>query len=391
MDKRRKHINKDELLQQDFEKYLKGELSHTEQHRIEKILLESDFENEAMQGFSGVEMEEAAKDMEVLREQLQRKTRRKKKNMVWIRRIAATVLLLALFSFALYYMLESKQKEELISLGEKAIPEGKGKGSAVPFKMQEEPSEVIKDVVIADASAPENEKVKEDESGDSSLDGKFDVEAAKKPAVIDEKQPMARINIKREYHLEAIDDNEEDLLSIKQDALSGAENEEDQSAARSTIAEEFAGRKETDANVRSKRVSETRPVSESNIALSPEISKSEYSGNTGDILVGNNKKTPLPVGGKNAFKEYLKESIHYPADKIDEGKKGTVVVGFTVSTSAKIKNLHIEKSMGDIFDREAVRLILEGPTWKPAVENGVAVEKEVRVRIRFSPPLKDQN
>ena len=48
--------------------------------------------------------------------------------------------------------------------------------------------------------------------------------------------------------------------------------------------------------------------------------------------------------------------------------------------------MEVVKSLGEDFDKEAMRLVNEGPDWEPAMENDSVVEKEVTVKIRFRPP-----
>ena len=59
---------------------------------------------------------------------------------------------------------------------------------------------------------------------------------------------------------------------------------------------------------------------------------------------------------------------------------------FVVTPNGQISRLEVLKSLGEDFDREAIRLLKEGPVWEPAVENGSNVEKEVTIKIRFRPP-----
>jgi TonB family protein len=94
---------------------------------------------------------------------------------------------------------------------------------------------------------------------------------------------------------------------------------------------------------------------------------------------------PKPNGGEKIFKEYIKENIRYPesgkADKI----RGTVVLNFKVDIQGQIIEIDIEKSLGEVFDQEAIRLLREGPEWEPARENASAVAGKATVKIRFRP------
>ena len=95
---------------------------------------------------------------------------------------------------------------------------------------------------------------------------------------------------------------------------------------------------------------------------------------------------PQPVGGQGKFKEYIHENLKYPDAGLKEQVKGTVKLKFAVSKNGKISNIEILKSLGEDFDREAIRLVNEGPAWVPAIEHDSTTVKEVTLKIRFRPP-----
>ncbi len=91
---------------------------------------------------------------------------------------------------------------------------------------------------------------------------------------------------------------------------------------------------------------------------------------------------PEPENGKKNFDDYIEKNIRRP-DILKEGDKAIVVLSFIVRISGIPDSIHIVRSQGDAFSKEAIRLIKEGPNWKPATENGKAIEEEARVRIVF--------
>ena len=95
---------------------------------------------------------------------------------------------------------------------------------------------------------------------------------------------------------------------------------------------------------------------------------------------------PKPDGSKGKWKDYIKENIRYPSSGMAEKIKGTVKLRFTVNRDGSITNMEVLKSLGDEFDKEAIRLVNEGPKWEPAKLNDEIVKREVRVKIRFRPP-----
>ncbi|WP_114780687.1 energy transducer TonB [Botryobacter ruber] len=92
-----------------------------------------------------------------------------------------------------------------------------------------------------------------------------------------------------------------------------------------------------------------------------------------------------PVTGMKAYNQYIEKNRRTPAAATSEKISGRVVVGFTVTAKGTLENIRILKSLHPAADAEALRLVKEGPPWKPAVKNGKTVPQEVKMRIRFKP------
>lgn len=90
-----------------------------------------------------------------------------------------------------------------------------------------------------------------------------------------------------------------------------------------------------------------------------------------------------PRGGNKAFKNYIKNSLRYPDAARENEIEGTVVLQLTIDIDGSISNIDIKKSLGYGCDEEAVRLIVEGPTWSAARKDGNRVEDKVRVKVKF--------
>lgn len=89
------------------------------------------------------------------------------------------------------------------------------------------------------------------------------------------------------------------------------------------------------------------------------------------------KVAPMPASGMRKYKVYLRENSRpVPVS-------GKVKVAFTVATNGKPQQIRVVKSLCPACDAEAIRLVQEGPRWKPGQENGQPVEREVRLSIKF--------
>jgi TonB family protein len=96
-----------------------------------------------------------------------------------------------------------------------------------------------------------------------------------------------------------------------------------------------------------------------------------------------NKYTPPhPVNGRADFDKYIRDNLRRP-DTTTAGQRVVVVLNFNINAKGKIDSIRIIRSPGRNFSDEAIRLIKEGPAWKPAEENGNAISDEVRIRIVF--------
>lgn len=91
-----------------------------------------------------------------------------------------------------------------------------------------------------------------------------------------------------------------------------------------------------------------------------------------------------PESGFQTFNRYLKDNIRYPEVHKGSKIKGRVTVLFNVEPDGRITQLRIDRGMGEEFDKEALRLIQDGPDWEPATdEKGDPIVSEMKVRIRF--------
>jgi len=91
---------------------------------------------------------------------------------------------------------------------------------------------------------------------------------------------------------------------------------------------------------------------------------------------------PAPVTGRKEFNKYISENLIQP-DTVTGSQKNVVVLAFRIREDGKVDSINVVRSPGRIFSDEAIRLIREGPAWKPAMENGMAIPDEVRIRIVF--------
>jgi hypothetical protein len=89
-----------------------------------------------------------------------------------------------------------------------------------------------------------------------------------------------------------------------------------------------------------------------------------------------------PVGGKKEFNEYVKSNMLFP-EYDDVLTRAVVVLNFVVGSDGRPTQVFVLKSPGKAFSDEAIRLLMDGPDWKPAEKNGKYYQEPNRIRIVF--------
>jgi TonB family protein len=96
------------------------------------------------------------------------------------------------------------------------------------------------------------------------------------------------------------------------------------------------------------------------------------------------EQNPEFPGGTQALYKYLADNISYPTKASQANQSGKVFISFSINEEGKVRRPQIVKSMGWGIDEEVLRVILNMPPWKPAMQNGNAVTKDYTLAIVFS-------
>ena len=86
--------------------------------------------------------------------------------------------------------------------------------------------------------------------------------------------------------------------------------------------------------------------------------------------------TPHPVIGNRSYQKYLKENLVRPADEKCAQVKGKVVLTFLVNKEGRPFYIKVKESLCESADKEAIRLIQEGPDW-------INRNKKAEVTVKF--------
>jgi len=330
----------------DFLRYKQNKMTDRERNGFERNLQKDPFAEEAFEGFEGIDPDLAEMDVSGLRKELKKRTSVKRR-IIWYR-IAASVAVLMILS-AIFIITDKREEPEQLAYS--------------PAEQKKEEIEILKEEPVKEsleyAALPSEEKQKA--AGDQ--------EKSSPPP-----ERAAGAEVKNEKKAET---REEQVLIEHQEAVMAAEPVK-------PVMVDAAEKELPSKSVRTIKTSDTvtdfKPdTSEINLN---EVVVVGY-GTRGDVdEVANNYTPPLPVNGRSAFDKYIRDNIRRP-DTTTSGQRVVVVLNLNVNPDGKIDSIKVLRSPARIFSDEAIRLIREGPAWKPAIENGTTISNEVRVRIVF--------
>lgn len=107
---------------------------------------------------------------------------------------------------------------------------------------------------------------------------------------------------------------------------------------------------------------------------------------TGSVSETSSLSPPRPEGGYRRFRKYVRQQQQYPAEALEAGIEGTVMLEFYVERDGRISDIKVTQPLGFGLDEEAIRLLQEGPAWKPARANSGSIRDSVKLEIVFSLP-----
>ena len=94
-------------------------------------------------------------------------------------------------------------------------------------------------------------------------------------------------------------------------------------------------------------------------------------------------------GGDAALMKYLSEHVIYPPEAAKNKIQGRVIVQFLVEKSGEVGEVKVVRSVNDLLDAEAVRVVKTLPRFYPGRENGEVVSVWLTLPVTFM--LQDNN
>lgn len=423
----------------DINRYRKGEMTPEEEHALEKKALNDPFLAEALEGATMIQADEFSNDIKELNQRIERRSRRS--NWFWPLRIAASVAFIAIayILFISFYetvsptqntiTLQSSESQQSINSADSGLAESPAVEHSVPSQKDdtkersstEFTESVNKDEEKPVASVPIQSKPDEFATRDAdvedenkvldkkiteSLIAEEKIAAVQQDARISKEESLKQETVARSLSLKPSGAVASRMIhgkviyaedgkplaganvlvkGTRQGTVTDSNGEYTLSTtvAEPTLVYSFIGFQSTEVKPKDK--------SEVNVSLQSDVSQLSEVVVTGYSPQPDGAHEPViimaePVGGRKAYDKYLQNSLRYPAQALENKIKGKVTLQFTVRTDGSLDEFSILKGLGYGCDEEVIRLVKEGPQWKPTTEDEVAVESEVVVRVKFALP-----
>ena len=100
-----------------------------------------------------------------------------------------------------------------------------------------------------------------------------------------------------------------------------------------------------------------------------------------NVIYWSVEQMPRFPGGEAALEKYIDSHLKYP--QAQESVEGQVIVQFVVKQNGGIGEVKVVRSMGKIYDLEAIRLVKSLPKFTPGRQNGKAVRVWYTLPVTF--------
>ena len=366
-------------LNDDIEKYLKGELSPKEMHELEKKALSDPFLADALEGGASVDHHDFSKDVEELNKRI-----RKKDDVIFTPlRIAAGVIIL--ISISLFFVLRSEKKDEIVEQKKSDVA-----ADSLKAKTPEQPRQLTLATEKKKTTKPSTQQTETQIPNAPVVTSLLEHDTT----TIVKVEPAPTVVAKNTHVVSGTVTTKEDDLPLPgvtvlvKGTTRGTTTDLDgnyslEVADTSSLLFSFVGMQTNDiaANEKStidikmsEDVSQLAEVVIARTALPTEVNEDE----DGPVV-----RLAVPIGGVRAYNKYLESNRQYPQQALDNDVKGRVIVGFDVRSDGSLSNFKVIRSLGFGCDEELLRLVKAGAAWNPTTEDNKPVESTVHVKMKF--------
>ncbi len=410
---KKKNISREEL-----EAYHSQKMNAKEMHALEKRALDSAFESEVIEGLDEISASELQTDLKALDQKL--KASVQKTNWTIPLRIAAGLALLASVTWVIYFLNEKNFSQNDIALNEQAETDD------APLQLEKFKEQIAEDIVpqakqetqTATTEEPAKHEVAKDEIAPKKTDtevaiaediaGITEVQVATEEShqtrdlAAAENAAAKRSTLRVTGAVATIDYAKKKVKGRVTSAEDGTplpgvnvtingtttgtitdpngEYEIETSQTSEALIFSFIGLKSKEEILNNKNQLDVQM--EADVTSLSEIVVTGYGYSTRDNI-NPTFELASPSIGKKAYQQYLESNARYPEEAAQTNTSGRVVLDITIAVDGSISNYEIVRSLGKACDDELIRLVKEGPTWRPSSENGVPFQHKVRIRLKF--------
>lgn len=90
-----------------------------------------------------------------------------------------------------------------------------------------------------------------------------------------------------------------------------------------------------------------------------------------------------PYGDINDFRTWVQKNVKYPAEAVNKGIGGRVVLSFVIEKDGSVSNIEALQSPDESLWEEACRVIASSPRWKPGMQRGETVRVKYTLPVDF--------
>lgn len=102
------------------------------------------------------------------------------------------------------------------------------------------------------------------------------------------------------------------------------------------------------------------------------------------------EQMPQFPGGEAALMKYLQENMVYPPEAVKDSIQGRVVVRFVIDPMGNVGEVEVVRSVHELLDEEAVRVVKTLPKFTPGRMYGKAVSEWYTLPVTFTLKYKDE-
>lgn len=92
---------------------------------------------------------------------------------------------------------------------------------------------------------------------------------------------------------------------------------------------------------------------------------------------------PQYPGGVEALYTFLGKKIKYPKAARSQKIQGKVLIQFTVDRDGSVINISVKKSIHELLDNEAIRVVSKMPRWIPGKQDGKPIPVIYTIPVHF--------